>query len=120
MRVLRALVGGPLQGGIGREARCGGCCWLGVRAGPYDVGLRAGTMPAMTAPPWPELNEEDQWLVGAMERRLRESKRTPAQLRARASELRAQAEQTDIKGIRDAALALAAQYEYAAAERLAA
>lgn len=72
----------------------------------------------MPAPPWPELNEDDQWLIGAMERRLRESKRTSEQLRARASELRVQAEQTDIKGIRDASLALAAHYEHAAAERL--
>lgn len=72
----------------------------------------------MAAPPWPELNKDDQWLIGAMERRLRESKRAPEQLRARAAELRAQAEQTDIKGIRDASLALAAHYEHAAAERL--
>jgi hypothetical protein len=49
---------------------------------------------------------------------LRESKRTPEQLRARARKLRAQAERTDIKGIRDASLALAAHYEQAAADRL--
>ncbi|MGH2878028.1 MAG: hypothetical protein ACRDK4_00240 [Solirubrobacteraceae bacterium] len=72
----------------------------------------------MSAPPWPELNEQDQWLIGAMERQLRESKETPEQLKARASELRAQAEQTDIKGIHDASLALAAHYEHAAAERM--
>lgn len=53
-----------------------------------------------------------------MEKQLRESKQTPEQMRARASKLRAQAEQTDIKGIRDACLALAAHYEHAAAERL--
>jgi hypothetical protein len=64
------------------------------------------------------LRKEDQWLKGAMEKQLRESKQTPEQMRARASKLRAQAEQTDIKGIRDACLALAAHYEHAAAERL--
>lgn len=67
---------------------------------------------------WPELREEDQWLTAAMERRLGNSKRTPEQLRARATELYAAAEQTDVKGIRDAALALAAHYEQAAADRL--
>jgi hypothetical protein len=64
------------------------------------------------------LREEDQWLTKAMERRLRHSKRTPEQLRARAAELRSRAAQTDIKGIRDACLALAAYYEQAAADRL--
>jgi hypothetical protein len=39
----------------------------------------------------------------------------PEELRARANELRAEAEATDIKGIRDAALALADRYEEAAA-----
>jgi|GEM_PF-6336013 hypothetical protein len=72
-------------------------------------------MPALS---WPTLHKEDQWLIGAMERRLRQSKQTPEQLRARASKLRTQAEQTDIKGIRDASLALAAHYEQAAADRL--
>jgi len=82
--------------------------------------LLAGTVLAMAAPPWPELNEEDQWLIGAMDKRIRESKRSPAELGARARRLRAEAEQADIKGIRDACLALAAHYEHAAAERLAA
>jgi hypothetical protein len=77
-------------------------------------------MLAMTAPPWPELNEKDQWLIGAMEKQIRESKRSPEELRAKARRLRAEAEQTDIKGIREASLALAAHYEHAAAERLAA
>ena len=72
----------------------------------------------MTAPPWPELNEDDQWLTVAMEQQIRESKRSPEQLRAKARKLRAEAEQTDIKGIRDACLALATHYEHAAAERL--
>jgi hypothetical protein len=66
------------------------------------------------------LHEEDQWLTGAMEQQLRESTQTPEELRAQAQKLRAEAEQTDIKGIRDAALALAEHYEQAAADRLAA
>ena len=66
------------------------------------------------------MNEEDQWLTTAMENRIRESNQTPEELRARAQELRAEAEQTDIKGIHDACLALAAHYEQAAADRLAA
>jgi hypothetical protein len=89
-----------------------------VRADLYGAGLRAGTMLAMTAPPWPELNEQDQWLIGAMDEQIRESKRSPQELRAKARRLRAEAAQTDIKGIRDACLALAAHYEHAAAERL--
>lgn len=75
-------------------------------------------MLAMTAPPWPELKEKDQWLIGAMDKQIRESKRSPEELRAKARKLRAEAEQTDIKGIRDACRALAAHYEHAAAERL--
>jgi hypothetical protein len=74
----------------------------------------------MAALSWPTLNEEDQWLIGAMEQQLRESTQTPQELRTQARELRAEAEQTDIKGIRDACLALAAHYEQAAADRLAA
>jgi len=74
----------------------------------------------MTIPPWPKLPAEDQWLIGAMEKEIRESKRTPEELRAKAQRLRGQAEQTDIKGMRDVWLALAARYEFAAAERLAA
>jgi hypothetical protein len=72
----------------------------------------------MAALSWPQLREEDQWLTDAMDRQLRESTQSPEEMRARACELRAQAEQTDIKGIRDACLALAAHYEQAAADRL--
>ena len=74
----------------------------------------------MATPGWPTLNEEDQWLTAAMEKRIRESNQTPEELRAQARELRAEAEQTDINGIRDACLTLAAHYEQAAADRLAA
>lgn len=69
---------------------------------------------------WPTLREEDRWLTDAMEERLRSSDRTPDELKSRARELREQAEQSDIKGIRDAALALAERYEEEAAARSAA
>jgi hypothetical protein len=72
----------------------------------------------MAALSWPTLRKEDQWLTAAMEKEIRESKRSPEELRAKARRLRAQAEQTDIKGICDASLALAARYEQAAADRL--
>jgi hypothetical protein len=66
------------------------------------------------------LHDEDRWLLAAMEERLRDSTQSPEQLRVRALELRAQAEQTDINGVRDASLALAGRYQDAAAARLAA
>jgi hypothetical protein len=66
------------------------------------------------------LRNEDRWLLAAMEERLRDSAQSPEQLRARAHELRAHAEQSDIKGVRDASLALAGRYEDTAAARLAA
>jgi hypothetical protein len=70
--------------------------------------------------PWPALHEEDRWLTEAMERQLRESTQSSEELRARAGELRAQAERSELKGMHDAALALADRYEQAAAERLSA
>jgi hypothetical protein len=70
--------------------------------------------------PWPVLQDEDRWLADAMERRLYDSARSTEQLRARARDLRAEAEQSDVKGIRDAALALAERYEHAATVRLSA
>jgi hypothetical protein len=70
--------------------------------------------------PWPSLHDEDRWLLAAMEDQLRDGTQSPEQLQARARELRAQAEQSDIKGVRDASLALAGHYEEAAAARLAA
>jgi tRNA(Ser,Leu) C12 N-acetylase TAN1 len=54
-----------------------------------------------------------------MEKRLRETSQTPTELRSRARELRVEAEQTDLKGIQDAALALAERYEKTAAARVA-
>jgi uncharacterized protein YceH (UPF0502 family) len=70
--------------------------------------------------PWPSLRNEDRWLLTAMEDRLRDSTQSPEELRARAGELRAHAEQSDIKGVRNASLALAGRYEDTAAARLAA
>jgi hypothetical protein len=69
---------------------------------------------------WPALQDEDRWLTDAMERRLRDSTQSAEQLRARARDLRAEAEQTDVRGIRDATLALAERYEQAATVRLSA
>jgi hypothetical protein len=66
------------------------------------------------------LHDEDRWLAELMDRRLRESTQSTEEMRARARELRAQAEQSEIKGARDAALALADRYEQAAAARLSA
>jgi hypothetical protein len=74
----------------------------------------------MDVQPWPPLRDEDRWLAELMDRRLHESTRSPKALRSRARELRAQAEQSQIKGERDAALALADRYEQAAAARLSA
>jgi hypothetical protein len=72
----------------------------------------------MPAGPWPDLRDEDRWLIAAMEERLHTSDQSSDGLRARARELREQAEQSDVKGIRDAALAVAERYEHAASARL--
>lgn len=52
-----------------------------------------------------------------MEKRLEKTRQSPAQLRARATELRAEAQRTDISGVRDAVLAIAERYEQLAAAR---
>jgi hypothetical protein len=52
-----------------------------------------------------------------MEEPLKRSSRSPGELSGRAEELRRQAAQTEIKGYRDAAMALADRYEAAAAAR---
>ncbi|MGO9762728.1 MAG: hypothetical protein ACLP1Q_15855 [Solirubrobacteraceae bacterium] len=70
--------------------------------------------------PWPALPDEDHWLTDAVGRRLRDSTQSAEQLRSRARELRAEAEQSDVRGIRDAALALAERYEQTADARLSA
>jgi hypothetical protein len=72
----------------------------------------------MSVRPWPNLREEDHWLIAAMEARLTNSHQSAAELKARARELREQAKQSDIRGFQEAALALAERYEEAAAARL--
>jgi hypothetical protein len=74
---------------------------------------------ASAANPWPEVRDEDRWAIELMEDRLENTRQSPAELRARAVDLRAEAQQTDMIGIRDAALALAERYEQAAAARTA-
>jgi hypothetical protein len=54
-----------------------------------------------------------------MEERLERTSQSPRELSARARDLRVQAAGTEIKGFRDAAVALADRYEEAAAARLA-
>ena len=53
-----------------------------------------------------------------MEELLEDNSQTPEQLQARAKELRAEAAEADIKGIRDAAVVLAERYEAAARARV--
>lgn len=74
----------------------------------------------MDVRPWPVLQDEDRWLADTMERRLHDSTQSAEQLCARAHDLRAEADQSDVKGIRDAALALAERYEHAATALLSA
>lgn len=82
--------------------------------------LERGNTDRMDVRPWPTLPDQDRWLTDAMERRLRETNQSAEELRARASELRAEAGQSDMKGLRQAALALADRYEQAATARLSA
>jgi hypothetical protein len=68
--------------------------------------------------PWPEVDrDEDRWVIELMEELLEKTDQSPDELRARAAELRDEAQRTDIKGYRDAALALADRYEQAATAR---
>lgn len=67
--------------------------------------------------PWPDVSEEDRWLIELMDERFQKTGKSPEQLQARAKELRAEAAQTDIEGVRAAALALADRCEQAAAVR---
>jgi hypothetical protein len=68
--------------------------------------------------PLPPLAEGDEELAAMMQRRIHDSTQSADQLRARARELRTQANEfVDIVGIRDACLALADRYDQAAASR---
>ena len=68
--------------------------------------------------PWPEALGEHGEVVGLFEETLAETTQTSDELRARARELREEAEQTEILGHREAALAMADRYERAAAARV--
>jgi hypothetical protein len=66
----------------------------------------------------PPLSEGDEELATMMQRRIHDSTQSADRLRARACELRTQADEfVDIVGIRDACLALADRYDQAAASR---
>jgi hypothetical protein len=66
----------------------------------------------------PQANRHLRWLIETMEQQLRESTQNAYQLRARARKLRAEAElQSNVRGLRDAALVLADRYERAADTR---
>ena len=67
--------------------------------------------------PWPQLLEEDKWLIGLMEERFEKTPLSADQLRARAAELRQQAADPHLCVSREMALALAERYEAAAAGR---
>ena len=70
--------------------------------------------------PWPNVAEEDQWVIELLEERFEKTPLSPEQMRDRAKELRTQAEGAPAGGDKDARLALADRYEEAAAKRLAA
>ena len=67
---------------------------------------------------WPDLFDQDRWLIDAMDRQVRDSRQSVEELRKRARELRDQAKSTDIRGIRTASVALAERYEQEADSRL--
>ena len=124
-----ARFGDPLRGGERRSrwASNGGAPARDAAASPANLTVSPPRVRPtrrynhrVSTSPWPSLHDEDRWLLAAMEDQLRDSTQSPEQLQARARELRAQAEQSDIKGVRDASLALAGHYEEAAAARLAA
>ena len=64
-----------------------------------------------SAQPWPAVPDEHRWVVDLMEKRLDGTRQSPEELRARAAELRAEAERTEVEGFREAVLALAERYE---------
>ena len=74
----------------------------------------------MAVRPWPEIPEEQRWALELMEERLEHTDQTPEELLARADELRTQAAESEIRGVREASLALADRYVEAASARLAA
>jgi hypothetical protein len=71
----------------------------------------------MALHPWPDVPEEYRWTIELAQERLERTDQTSGQLAARARELRSEAESTDVKGYRDAWLALADRYEALAGSR---
>ena len=67
---------------------------------------------------WPEILEEDKWLIELMEERFEKTPLSPKELRDRAAELRRQADENDMAAYREMALALAERYEETATSRL--
>jgi hypothetical protein len=65
--------------------------------------------------PWPVVPDDQRWVLDLMDERLQETTQSPDELRARAEELRSEAERTEIDGFREAAISLAEHYEQAAA-----
>jgi hypothetical protein len=74
----------------------------------------------MAVRPWPDIPDEHRWPIDLMEELLADTEQTPDELRARAHQLRGEAEASEWGGQRDAYLVLADRYEQAAARRLAA
>jgi hypothetical protein len=66
---------------------------------------------------WPSLPEADRWAIELIDELLEDESQTPEQLLARAKQLRAEAAEADIEGMRNAARVLAERYEEAAAAR---
>jgi hypothetical protein len=70
--------------------------------------------------PWPEgLVDAHPEVVRLFEETFAQTTQTPEELRARARELREEAERTEVLGYREVAIALADRYEQAAASRVA-
>lgn len=61
--------------------------------------------PLMAVRPWPDI--PDHWPIELMEELLADTEQTPDELRDRARQLRGEAEASEWRGQRDAALALA-------------
>jgi hypothetical protein len=73
----------------------------------------------MALHPWPEILDDHRWVIESLEKRFENTDETSEELSARASELRAQAEASELDGQRDALLALVDRYEAAAARQVA-
>jgi hypothetical protein len=66
---------------------------------------------------WPGVAPEGRWATELFDELMEATERTPAELRARAAELRVQADTTEIAGHRSACVMLAQRYEATATSR---